>query len=473
MLIILDDTIEISEIVRDIIGTKGFSQVVVKRKKLENYFQEALQRLYPDAQIRTIHSQFELAELLDGIRNGRIQEGKVLHCYSNFILADEESALLTYAKLKYIDSDYRVTSEGKTAAYMFHQTESYCSFLEGTCEVQDIIPISGLVDIGVVGNFIQCITGNFDSRYFNSLQGDEYTIVKKSSDKDKIRKEYRYYHLLPEDMQHWFVLPYHYTENEEFASYAMERLHMTDLAIKWVHGSIDMSEFERILDKYFYFFGARHKEQISESEYQASAKNLYEDKVLERVNTLKQMPEYSKIEELMKAGCKDKGIDELVSRYLELKAKIEGKNTYEPTRVIGHGDPCFSNALYNNATRTLKFIDPKGADSEEELWMNPYYDIAKLSHSICGRYDFFNNGLFDIKVNEQFEHELIIDFDNTKYVEAFRKKLEQCGYDYQTVRIYETSLFISMLPLHMDNPYKVFGFILNAEQILDELEKEV
>lgn len=473
MLIVLDDTIEVSEIIRDIIGTKGFSEIVVKRKKLQLYFEESLRKLYPDAEIRTIHSTFELAELLDRMKNGRVPSGKVLHCYSNYILADEDSALLAYAKLKYIDSDYRVTSEGATVAYMFHRTESYLAFLENTCEVQETMPISGLVDIGIVGNFIQYITGNFDSRYFNSLQGDEYTIVKKSTDKVKIRKEYRYYHLLPEDMQHWFVMPYHYTEEEAYAEYTMERLHMTDLSIKWVHGSIDAAEFERILDKYFYFFDSRHTEIISEEEYRASAKSLYEDKVLERVVKFKEMPGYIKIAQMMSAGCKDIGMDGLVDRYLMIKRKIEEKNTYEPVRVIGHGDPCFSNALYNNATRTLKFIDPKGADSEEELWMNPYYDIAKLSHSICGKYDYFNNGMFEIKVNENFEYELVIDSDNSMYIDAFRKQLEQRGYDYQTVRVYEASLFISMLPLHMDNPYKVFGFILNAERILDELEKEV
>ena len=39
-----------------------------------------------------------------------------------------------------------------------------------------------------------------------------------------------------------------------------------------------------------------------------------------------------------------------------------------------------------------------------------------------------------------------------------------------SVRIYEASLFLSMLPLHMDNPHKVFAFILNAKNILEEIE---
>ena len=121
----------------------------------------------------------------------------------------------------------------------------------------------------------------------------------------------------------------------------------------------------------------------------------------------------------------------------------------------------------------MKFIDPKGALTEEELWTNPYYDIAKLSHSVCGRYDFFNNGLYDIEIDKGFHCHLNIDFDNRRYKEIFREKIEANGFDYWSVRLYEVSLFLSMLPLHMDNPHKVLGFILNAREMLEEIEENV
>ena len=159
-----------------------------------------------------------------------------------------------------------------------------------------------------------------------------------------------------------------------------------------------------------------------------------------------------------------------MKKYFRLKDRIEAKHSYPSVAVIGHGDPRFANTLYHKSTQMLKFIDPKGALTEAELWMNPYYDIAKLSHSVCGRYDFFNNGTFSIRIDENFHSELVLDFDNTAYIRAFRQKLEACGFDYLTVRIYEASLFLSMLPLHIDNPHKVFGFILNAIQILKEIE---
>ena len=166
-------------------------------------------------------------------------------------------------------------------------------------------------------------------------------------------------------------------------------------------------------------------------------------------------------------------IDFLVEKYFKLKGIIESKEVYPHELAIGHGDPCFANALYNKSTKTLKFIDPKGALTEEELWTNPYYDIAKLSHSVCGRYDFFNNALFDIKIDNTFSYNLEIPFDNSRYIDIFKKKVEENGFDYWSVRIYEASLFLSMLPLHIDNPHKVFGFILNVKNILKEIEENV
>lgn len=481
ILIIFDDTNAKSEIIKDVIGERGFAGVVVKKRKLEDYFFESVSKIFPNARYKVFCSLYELGDFSNILENTANENTRVLHCFSNFIISDKEKVNLSFEKLKYIDADYRVMASKKISAIMFASLKSYQRFLKqashshGTMEVawtvEQCFEIEGLVDIGVVGNFIQCITGNFDSRYFNSLSGNEYIIVKSSTNKTKIESEYKYYHLLPDDMKIWYVMPFDYREDESTASYTMERLHMTDVAIKWVHGSIDVIEFEQLMDKYFYFFKCRHEKEISYEEYQQTSQKLYVKKVESRINQLKTMLEYTHIAYLIEAGCKYKSIDKIVDKYFSLKERIESKNTYLHKSVIGHGDPCFANALYNRSTQILKFIDPKGALNEEDLWTNPYYDIAKLSHSVCGRYDFFNNALFEIRINEELEYELNIDFDNGKYIEVFKKKLEENGYDYITVRLYEASLFLSMLPLHMDYPQKVLGFILNVVNILEEIDK--
>lgn len=481
-IVIYDDSGRKSEVITDIIGDKGFGEVVVKKRRLEDYYKDELEILYQDIVWIRVRSIFEYSELINNLERYKGTDVKVVHCFSNFLISDKETARLSFKKLEYIDTDYALIHEKTAVAAMFASVESYLLFCKSITlgnKAWDLIKtmpnnfnISGVVDIGKIGNFIQCITGNFDSRYFNSLQGNDYTLVKTSTNKKKIKAEYTFYHLLPDDMKIWFVMPYDYQEDQSKASYKMERLHMTDLAIKWVHGSISETEFEELLDTYFYFFKSRHTKKCTIEEFNKEANTLYIDKLDQRINDLKNLTEFKKINLLLNA-VDGASIDELVQKYYLLKNKIENRNKYKQQLVIGHGDPCFANLLYNKSTKTFKLIDPKGAIEEKNLWTNEYYDVAKLSHSICGRYDFFNNALFEIKINNNFGYDLTIPFDNSKYIEIFKRKVEENGFDYLTVRIYEVSLFLSMLPLHIDNPHKVFGFILNAKNMLEEIERYV
>ncbi len=481
-IVIYDDTGRKSELITDIIGNKGFSDVVVRKKRLEEYYRSEMEKIFPNLVWKKIHSAFGYADLMKELEIDAGAELRILHCFSNYFISDAERAALSFRKLEFVDGNYGVLENNRAVAAMFPGLAGYLNFCKKIVsgrkpwdlvkEMEDSFEIDGVVDLGLFGNFIQCITGNFDSRYFNSLRENEFTLEKSSTNKAKIKAEYTFYHLLPDDMKFWFVMPFHYRENSERASYTMERLHMADLSIKWVHGSMDEAEFEELMDRYFYFFQSRHQRDCTEQEYRDISKVLYEDKVRNRISELKLLPEFKKIQDMLHA-CGKASIDKLMERYFALKQRIESKTSYPKKLAIGHGDPCFANALYNRSTKTLKFIDPKGAMTEDELWTNPYYDVAKLSHSVCGRYDFFNNALFDVKVNNSLSYDLDIPFDNRKYVEIFKRKVRQNGFDYLSVRIYEVSLFLSMLPLHMDDPHKVFGFILNAENIMEEIEKDV
>ena len=106
------------------------------------------------------------------------------------------------------------------------------------------------------------------------------------------------------------------------------------------------------------------------------------------------------------------------------------------------------------------------------MYMNPYYDIAKLSHSVCGCYDYFNSDQYEIVINDDLKFELKMDCDNERYIAIFNEYLEKNGLDKRLIRLYEASLFLSMLPLHIDREKKVLGFILNAIRIMDGLEKK-
>ena len=122
----------------------------------------------------------------------------------------------------------------------------------------------------------------------------------------------------------------------------------------------------------------------------------------------------------------------------------------------------------------MRFIDPRGANTEDELYVSPYYDLAKLSHSVCGNYDFINYGLCSLGLEKDLRVRLTLDNSSPLWAKSiFQKKLREIGYDPVLIRLFEASLFLSMVPLHIDSPKKVIAFLINAESILDEIETQL
>ncbi len=394
----------------------------------------------------------------------------VILCFSDFGIAKIKDIETIVYKAGYAHENYKITQANRIACVIFKDENAFFTAAPHDLEKYTEIVSEAFTDLSDTGNFRSFITGGFDARFFNSLTGDDYTVVKSSPKKEKIKAEYTFYSLLPDDMKQWFARPFDYKETDDSASYAMQRFHMTDLAIRYVHSSITPEEFAEILRHLFHFLSHRKSEDIPAMEYEAGAKRLYVTKVYDRIKQLKQMPGYARIAALISSVSGYNGIDEIVTRYVNLYDRMQQAAGLDHVRTVSHGDLCFSNILYSNADSMVILIDPKGAMTEEELYMDPFYDIAKLSHSICGHYDYFNSDLYEIGIDEDLTAKVKVDADNRLFVRMFRDKLEESGIDFRLVRLYEASLFLSMLPLHMDRPKKVLGFILNAIAILDSLE---
>ena len=197
VIVVYDDTGRKSEVITDIIGDKGFGDVFVKKRRLEEYYYDNIRDIFSEVVWKRIHSVFEYESLLKEMELYVGTDTKILHCFSNYLISDGKKAALSLKKLYFIDEQFAVIDGKRAVAAMFPDTDSYISFCKNIMSGQrawDVVrgmkecfEIEGLVDIGIIGNFIQCITGNFDSRYFNSLQGNDYTIVKSSSNRRKIR----------------------------------------------------------------------------------------------------------------------------------------------------------------------------------------------------------------------------------------------------------------------------------------------
>ena len=460
VVIVYDDSRKPAKDIAKITGNKSFGQTIYKRQTLRERVEAAFTGMPGVAGFFDAGSK-ELA---------LIKDTPVILYYSDFGIAKIKDLETIVYKAGYAHENYKITQANRIACVIYKDTNAYFSAHRADQELYTEIISDAFTDLSETGNFRSFITGGFDARFFNSLTGDEHSVVKSSEKKDKIKAEYSFYGLLPDDMKQWFVRPFDYREDGSGASYRMQRYHMTDLAIRYVHGSISQDEFRDILKHIFYFLGHRKSISVTQMEYEAMAKKMYVTKVYDRVKQLKAMEGYDRLAALIAALTDHNDIDGIVNRYVNMYESMRSRMAFEHVKCVSHGDMCFSNILYSNPDSFLILIDPKGPMTEEELYCDPYYGIAKLSHSICGHYDFFNSDLYEITIDENMKARVKVDADNRQFVEMFKENLAEAGLDLKLIRLYEASLFLSMLPLHMDRPKKVFGFVMNALAILDSLE---
>lgn len=447
--------------IRSITGSNSFGSIIYKRvalsKRMQNSFED--------------FENVSCFLLEDGNMTDYERQSKdsILLVYSDFFVKDKEALSVIVTKASYAKENYKVVCNGRIAGVIFPGVRAYEENMGDDYDAYPSIECDCFIDLSDILEFKKFITGGFESRFFNALTGDEHTVIKHSNNIQKLKKEYELYYLLPEDMKQWFVRPFDYKQEGEKASYKMKRYNMTDLAIRYVHGAIGVEEFEDIMKDLFYFISHRKVKNVSEEEYKNATNELYVNKVRERIESLKSHEKYSLIANYISCSTKYDSIDDLVNEYIEIYNKISASKKFMSVLAVGHGDLCFSNILYSHDVALTMLIDPKGALSEDEMYMNPYYDIAKLSHSVCGGYDFFNSDLYELTIDKDMCCKIELPTNNSEYVAIFKKYLSENAIDYKLIRLYEASLFISMLPLHMDNPRKVFAFILNAISILEEL----
>lgn len=108
------------------------------------------------------------------------------------------------------------------------------------------------------------------------------------------------------------------------------------------------------------------------------------------------------------------------------------------TTTFYHGDMHFANMFYCFNYKELKLIDPRG-----EYYGHWFYDIAKLNHSVNGRYDWIDSQLYsgDVIYNK-----------GTEGVErSFERLIDRLGLtaeDRHVLNLLTASLFLSMIPLH-------------------------
>ncbi|HDW1595385.1 TPA: capsular biosynthesis protein, partial [Escherichia coli] len=142
-------------------------------------------------------------------------------------------------------------------------------------------------------------------------------------------------------------------------------------------------------------------------------------------------------------------------------------------KTIMHGDLCFSNIIFNFRTGRIQVFDPRGLNHSGEIsiYGDFRYDIAKLSHSILGLYDWIIAGYYIInKKNKTHSIEFKINIDNklfeiqSTFVSIIKEKYSISEKSLYAMQIH---LFLSMLPLHSDDKKRQDALFANAFRLYE------
>lgn len=308
------------------------------------------------------------------------------------------------------------------------------------------------------------ISSNFHSRYFNSVLKKDNKIIKKSNQKTKLESEYLFLKSIPTNLKPFYAEAFDGKDNDSFYEYSVQEYDMFDMAYQHINGSTDMHDMKglfEVLKSYFHEVMLSHTKSLGTETKEIIEKNK------NRFQELEITKEFSSLNSFLENHT---GTN-LSNHHLRIESKLKENEELinSKGRVLSHGDLCFSNILFSPTDMEIKLIDPRGLDNSNGL-RSPYYDMAKLSHSLLGEYDFIVNNMTKLTFDSSMKcnNELSVTKEND-YGEIFKDFLTDFNLDFKTVRLIESSLFLSMLPLHIEDTKKVFSLALRSVEIFEEI----
>ncbi len=116
----------------------------------------------------------------------------------------------------------------------------------------------------------------------------------------------------------------------------------------------------------------------------------------------------------------------------------------------------------------VRLIDPRGDFGGYGIYGDGSYDLAKLSHSVDGRYDFIVEDLFELsEQNNSISYKIFSSDKHEEIKKLFYKKLSRKA-DIRRIKLIQALLFLSMIPLHKDYPNRQKVMLATGLELIKE-----
>lgn len=321
-------------------------------------------------------------------------------------------------------------------------------------EIHPFVPVktSNWFDIGHIDNYYNSKI-EVAAREFNHLTIDRNRglIYKTSEEKEKFIGEIKWYLKLPTDIEYVRPRIFNYSTSYEHPFVCMEYYAYHTIHELFLYGKLNYKQWQDIFSRIRFIYNDFRRYRVSDARIQSSLKDMYLTKTMQRLRKLRENPNFKPFftNEITLNGEIYPSLDRIMS-ILEKQIPKELFDIVEFSII--HGDLCFANIMIDPNLAFLKVIDPRGKFGSFDIYGDPRYELAKLFHSIDGKYDYIIKNLFSLyydisKAAIDFSiQDNIQDFDLYQlFLNVFR---DEIGQDLKKIELIEALLFLSMIPLH-------------------------
>lgn len=322
-----------------------------------------------------------------------------------------------------------------------------------------------ILDLSSLPQLKSLMSNNHDSRHFNEIKSIGELYVKTSSNAKKLKTEYEFLKNVPDHLRNYYVEVFEFKQEVDLAQYSMVSYDYKDVSHLFLSNGLNEASFKILMSLIETYINDSKKKL--DFPY---IKNSFEDLIQKNSSRLEELKKISYYDSLNAFLINFKGIS-IEEHHARIQKKLkENQETFNKEHYIfSHGDLCFSNILFSPEDLEIKLIDPKGF--ENNGMRSPYYDIAKLSHSILGYYDLIINNM--VKIAFDKEMHAYLDFSTlnglNNFDDLFKKLVSKLKLDMTLIRLIEASLFLSMIPFHYENKRKAFMLCLRSVEIFEDL----
>jgi hypothetical protein len=316
---------------------------------------------------------------------------------------------------------------------------------------------------------------DFTTRAYNSFEFNSKTkaSIIKSSKEDRLFGEIEYYQNLPKDIQVYFPRMLNYSTDEKNYQMELEYYAYGNLGNVMTNQDYNPDFWTKVFDFIFSYIN-NYKESTFIPASKEDSLLMFVDKTeKEYTNLIYKFEFFSQFRNTKEFVFNGRILKSFDIIWEKIKSYIETTICDEKFHFI-HGDLCFSNILYgvNDITNDviLKFIDPRGVFGKTKFFGDPYYDLAKISHSCNGGYEFFIYDKFDVSnVDNQFNLSFHNEQRKNDINDKFLSISDEYKFDYNKIKLIEGLIFVGMCARHYDNLDRQKAMLMTGLNILNDV----